>query len=120
MTDAEIERYRQRMVEVKRIPNSGDRNKAFIELEMEIGASGCGKDMPTGERDVQHIASIHQALQTASMVNMCSAATNGYKIATQASKNARIHFWVAAAIAFLSALAAAGSAAVAWIAVMRN
>ncbi len=57
------------------------------------------------------IRNIHQALQTASMVYMCKTATEGYEMATKVSRNACINFWIAAAIAVLSAVAA-------WVAVL--
>ena len=82
MTNKKIEEYRQRLVEIKKLPDSGDRNKAFIKLAADVGASGCPKDMPTtGERDAEHIRSIHQALQTATMIDMCKTASRNYKIA---------------------------------------
>jgi len=65
MTRKEIEKYRQRLAEIKTIAHSGDRSKAILELVRDTGASGCGRDMPsTGERDAINISSIHQALQT--------------------------------------------------------
>ena len=95
MTNQEIEKYRQRLVEIKKLSDSGKRNKAYIDLITIVGASGCGGDKPTAQRDAENIASIHQALQTATMVNMCKTAAKNYKIAI-----------TAAIIALLSALAA--------------
>ena len=92
------------------MPDSGERNKAYIELTAELGASGCGRDMSPGERDVEYVRGINHALQTASMIDMCRTATQGYEIATEASKravevsrSASKQFWIVAAIAFLSA-----------------
>ena len=95
MTNQEIEKYRQRLVEIKKLSDSGERNKAYIDLITIVGASGCGGDKPTAQRDAENIASIHQALKTATMVNMCKTAAKNYKIAITAS-----------IIALLSALAA--------------
>ena len=61
----------------------------------------------------QLVFNIHQAIQTASMVNMCETATEGYEMATKTSNKACINFWIAAGIAFLSAVAA-------WVAAFRN
>lgn len=97
MIHKEIEACRQRLIDIKKMPNSGERNKAYIELEAELGASGCGGDMPPGERDAEHVRSINQALQTATMVN---ASARNFRIAI-----------VAAIAAVLSALAA-------WVAVL--
>ena len=86
MTHKEIEIYRKRLIDVKKIEHSGARNKAFIELVKELGASGWAKDMESAEeRDVEYIRSIHQALQTATMVDMCKTASKNYMIALTAS-----------------------------------
>ncbi len=95
MAHKKIEADRQRLIDIKKMPNSGEKNKAYIELEAKLGASGCGRDIPPGERDAEHIRSINQALQTAVMVDMCKTASKNYKIAI-----------TAAIIALLSALAA--------------
>jgi hypothetical protein len=112
MAYKEIEGYNQRKIDIKNISDPGERNKAYIELESELGASGCGRDMPPGDRDAEHIRSINQAIQTRVMIDICKTATEGYEMATKANRNACINFWIAAAIAFLSALAA-------WIAAIR-
>ncbi len=99
MTQKEIEQARKRLVAIKKVADSGKRNKAFIVLAAEVGATGCPRDMPTiGERDAEHIRSIHQALQTAIMINMCKISSKNYKIA------------------IIAAIAAALSAFAAWFA----
>ena len=95
MTHEEMDKYWDELVAIRKMPNSGDRNKAFIELGTRIGASGCPKDMSVGERDAEHVKSIHQAIQTATMIDMCKTSAKNYKVAI-----------VAAIVAVLSALAA--------------
>jgi len=122
MTDEEIEVYRKRLNELT-AQCSDDKpeqkiSQALKELAREVGASTCVffvhpvSGSRTGVADTSElIRNIHQALQTASMVNMCKTATEGYEMATKVSRNACINFWIAAAIAFLSAVAA-------WVAVL--
>jgi len=125
MTDEEIEAYRQRLNELTAECSDEQPEPRISEelkkLAREVGAStyvfyvdttyGRGT---TGAADTSElIRNIHQALQTASMANMCRTATEGYEIATKASRNARIHFWIAAGIAFACAVAA-------WVAAIRN
>jgi hypothetical protein len=126
-TDKEIEAYRKRLNDLT-AKSSGKNPESHIKedlinLAQEVGASTVGST-----RDSQIItaytweliSNIHQALQTASMSNMCRSAREGYEIATAASKraldasrSASIQFWIAAAIAFLSAVAA-------WIAAFKS
>lgn len=125
MTDEEIEAYRQRLNELTaqcsdEKPEPGIQNE-LIKLARKIGASTyvlwihpTKSRVITSDADTSElIRNIHQALQTASMVNMCKTATEGYKMATEVSRNARIHFWIAAAIAFICAVAA-------WVAAIRT
>ncbi|MBW8015457.1 MAG: hypothetical protein FVQ82_04660 [Planctomycetes bacterium] len=109
----EIDGYRQRLIDIKKMSDAGERNKAYIDLEAELGASGCGKDMSVGERDAEHVRSINQALQTLTMIDMCKTAREGYDMATNISRKSSICFWLASAIALLSAVAA-------WVAALRN
>lgn len=118
MTHREIAECRQRLIDIKGMSDSGERNKAYIELAAELGASGCGRDMPPGERDVEHIRGINRALQTASIIDMCRTATQGYEMATEASKSASKQFRMTAGVTIASAVAASLSAAAAWVAVM--
>jgi hypothetical protein len=85
MTHEKIEQCRRKLVEVIKLPDSGERNKAFIELRKEVGASGCRGDMPTAAMDAENIESIHYALQTASMIDMCKTSNKNYKIAIAAA-----------------------------------
>ena len=106
MTHNEIEVYRQKLIEIRKIDDSGERNKAYIGLAAELGASGCGGDRPPGERDAEHIRSINQALQTATMIDLSKTAAQGYDMAINASRSASKQFCIAATIALLSAVAA--------------
>jgi hypothetical protein len=80
MTHKDIKQARKRLIEIKDIKDSGERNIAFIELGKELGAVGCPKDMSVGERDAEHVRSIHQALQTATMIDMCKIANRNFII----------------------------------------
>ena len=132
MTDIEIEAYRQRLNDLTSQLKEEKKDERtiypqLIELAREVGASTrvFFVHPVSGQRTIEAdtselIRNIHQALQTASMANMCSAATKGYEIATNASnmatkaiRSASIQFWVATGIAFISALAA-------WIAALRS
>jgi len=94
-------------------------------LARKVGASTCthytaNDRHMTGDADTSEIIrNIHQALQTASMANMCRTATQGYEIATKASNSASRQFRIIAIIAFFSAVAACVSAVAAWVAAMR-
>jgi hypothetical protein len=116
VTDEKIEKYRKNLNELTaKCSDSNPENKIVEDLKKlarEVGASTCvlyvsdGRHV-TGDADTSEIIrNIHQALQTASMANMCRTAAQGYETATNTSKSARIHFYIAASIAFLSAVAA--------------
>ena len=131
MTDVEIEEYRKQLNELTKQCSDKEMERKIRsplrELARKVGASIMGvyltgssgstvRDADTSEL----IRNIHQALQTASMVNMCRTATQGYEIATEASnravkvsKSALKQSWIIAGIAFLSAVAA-------WVAAMRT
>ena len=133
MTDTEIEAYRQRLNDLTLQLRDGKKDEntirpQLIELAREVGASTkvlyvrfINSSTTSGEADTSElIKNIHQALQTATMVNMCKAATNGYEIATnasnmatKASKTASIQFWIATAINVIIAATAVISAIVA-------
>jgi hypothetical protein len=134
MTDTEIETHRKNLnnLTAKCTKEHPEENiyAEFFKLAKEVGASTrvFFVHPVAGHRTVEAdtselIRNIHQALQTASMANMCSAATKGYEIATNASnmavkaiKSASIQFWIATGIAVISAIAAVISAMAAWVA----
>lgn len=95
MTGKEIEKYRKELVKITATEDSGQRDKAFAELRNKVGAAA-------GESDGDNIDKIHQALQTASMIEICRTAARNY--------------W----IAFAVSLVALASAVAAWAAVYVN
>jgi hypothetical protein len=105
--------HTRQLIDIGKLPTSGERNKAYIELATELGASGLGRDMQPGEKEAAYKAGINQALQTLAMIDMCETAARGYEMATKASKSASKQFRIMAAIAFLSMLAA-------WLAAFYN
>lgn len=119
MTDAEIETFRKRLNKLTtQLSVEEQEEKIRPELKKlarEVGASTWvlyvsneGRHM-TGEADTSTlIHNIHQALQTASIANMC-------RTATEASKSASKRFWIFAAIALASAVAACISAVAACV-----
>lgn len=119
MTDGEIEEYRRELNELTAecsdsSPESRIREK-LKKLAWRVGASTCVlyPDHTTGDADTSEITrNIHQALQTASMANMCGKAA-------KAMKSAPRQFWIMAIIAFFSTVAACVSAVAAWVAAMR-
>ena len=127
MAHEEIEQYRQRLIAIRKMPTSGERNRAYIDLAAELGASGPGRDMPPGEKEAAYIASINQALQTLTMIDMCKTAAQGYEMATKASEDASLaskiafrQFRKTAWIGAITALAACLSAGAALFAVFSN
>ena len=86
MAHKEIEGQNQRLIDIKNMSNPREKDKAYIELEAELGASGCGGgNILPKEREAEHIRSINQALQTAAMIDMCKTAARNYKIALTAT-----------------------------------
>lgn len=95
MAHKEIEGHKQRLVDIKNMSHVGERNEAYIELGAKLGASGCGSNLLPAEREVEHIRGINQALQTATMIDMCAIAARNFWVAI-----------IATIIALISALAA--------------
>jgi len=61
LTSEEVE---QKIKEINKIANHGERNKAFIDLCHNVGASPCPKDMGNVHvRDAEHIRSIREILK---------------------------------------------------------
>ncbi len=106
MTHREFEKYRQRHVEIQKIEEQKERFKALQDLAKEVGASTQGLSMfgdsdREGVSEGNLVANIHNALQTATMVDVCKTASRNFFIAL-----------IAAGAALFSALAA-------WIAVYK-
>lgn len=113
MTDEEIEEHRRRLNELTANCSDVNPESRIVEelkkLAREVGASTrvLYPDHTTGDAESSEIIrNIHQALQTASMANMCGKAAQSYEIATKVIENASQQFWIMAIIAFLSAVAA--------------
>jgi len=102
MNHKQIEECQQKVVAIKKLSDSGDRNKALMELSGDVGASGCGRDMPPEEKDAINIAGIHHALQTATMIEMCKTANRNFTVTI-----------IAVIIALLSTIAT-------WIAILKK
>jgi len=120
MTDTEIEGYRKQLNELTNQCSNKKRESQLQpqlqELASKVGASRLsvcvfseGAQIKDADTSIL-IHNIHEALQTASMVNMC-------RTATEASKSASKQFRIFAVIAVTSAVAALISAAAAWAAV---
>jgi hypothetical protein len=126
MTDEQIENYRKTLSELTAKCSDSNPESRIREdlkkLACQVGASTCvlyvanGHHM-TGDADTSEIIrNIHQALQTASMVNMCQRATQSCEIATKTTKHARrqsgiallttVAAWVAAIAAVVAAMKA--------------
>ena len=91
MTDTEIETYRQELNTLTNQCSNEDQEKEIRsqlqDLARKVGASRLsvcvfseGAQIKSADTSIL-IHNIHQALQTATMVNMCRTATRGYKIA---------------------------------------
>lgn len=96
MTHKQIEKYRKQLVEILKGP---DKTARLEELAHEVGASTCPRQTGGISKEAELAESIHFALQTASMIDMCNTASRNY--------------W----IAFVAALVAMASAIAAWTAV---
>lgn len=106
MTDQEIEECRQRLVGIQ-VKSGNGQFKDLQKLAKELGASTIDRYKGYGDAGQAELTeNIHQALQTASMINMSKTAAKNYEIAVTATKAAVKNYWIAAAIAFLSMLAA--------------
>lgn len=113
MTHKEIE---QRLVEIVNMPNSGqiitkqgggkidsgqrERYKELRHLALEVGASHISTAPQKTANEGELVYAIHQALQTATMIDACKTAARNYKIA------------------LIATVIALGSALAAWIAVL--
>jgi len=123
MTHEEIETYRQELRgilekhEAKTL-NDADTMKALRELAKKVGASTqrvffnntvSGTKPVCNDAAIPELAyNIHQALQTASMINACQTAAKNHEIAVKAQKGARF----SQGIAVGAMLAAWGAVAV--------
>jgi len=124
MPHEENEVYRRRLIEAVRIERPGERSEALREIREAVGGSFCGKEVSSRkERDSETIAAIHQALQTASMIDACRTAADNAKLtreALQETRRAQRTNKMLVGLTTITALAAAASAGAAWYAVFRT
>ena len=90
MTRKEIEEYRQRLVEIQKGEEQSKRFEALQALAGEVGASTQGLSMwgdsdRAGVSEGNLVANIHNALQTATMIDMCKTASRNFIIALVAT-----------------------------------
>ena len=93
-----MKKYRKQLAEILESENAQkDKSKEIClkELAEKIGASTVAKAGAFNPGEAELVDNIHQALQTATMINMCQTASKNYWIA-----------FVAALVALASAIAA--------------
>jgi hypothetical protein len=103
MTDKEIENKRNELIQIVKMSSgtNNERLKKLRELASEVGASHKSIESQKTANEGELVVGIHTALQTASMLNTCKAATKA---------------WI---IALISAFASVLSAGAAWMAVIQ-
>jgi len=113
MTLNEIERYRERLVELtKKLPEKLEDplpeglKPNLLDIAREIGA--CTRSVHIKDRDVYNasiedlISNIHQALNTATMIEMCRISARNFWVAVIASIIAFISVFIGSTISLLS------------------
>ena len=96
MTDQEIEKYRQRLVDINKMKDFQERKRQLKELAREVGAGQARYFVKGNEDTLSELTdNINDALRTEAMIAACKTSAKNYKIAI-----------VAAIVAFLSMLAA--------------
>jgi len=119
MAHNEIERYRERLVELtKKLPEKVEDplpeglKPNLLDIAREIGA--CTRSVhikDNGERDVYNastedlISNIHQALNTATTIEMCRISARNFWVAVIASIIAFISVFIGSTISLLSMVA---------------
>ena len=102
MVRNEIEKYRQRLVEIQKVEEQTKRFEALQGLAKEVGASTQGLSMwgdsdRAGVSEGNLVTNIHNALQTATMIDMCKTASRNYfiaLIATIIALGSAIALWI--------------------------
>jgi hypothetical protein len=143
MTHEEIEKKRRELQDIleehanklkeheNKAVNDDETRNRLRDLAKQVGASTqavflnvtYGGSRKVDEAEICELAyNIHHALQTASMIDACRTAAKNHEIAmkaheiaAQAQESARHSRWISVAVM----LAAAASAAAAWVAAMR-
>jgi dTDP-glucose pyrophosphorylase len=121
MTHDEIETYRERLAEIIREIDKSKANDATLnklrQLALDVGASVVEFVMTSsGPQWHQATASelvhnVHEALQTASMIDACRTAAKDHEVAVKAQESARLSQWVSIG----AMLAAVAGAIAVWI-----
>ncbi len=121
MTHDEIEKNRKRLADiVAKIENAEGNNPSVKELRQlakDVGACVVESDMISGcsqwrEATVSELVSnIHEALQTASMIDACRTAAENHEVALGAQESARC----SQRVSVVAMLAAVASAVAVWI-----
>ena len=119
MMPHEIEDYRKQLAKILTKKGHGDcmstnGKEELLDLAEKVGASTHtvyidvhGQKRVIAGVEISELAyNIHQALQTASMANMCETASRGYDIAVSATTNAKWTAVVAGIVSCLSMVAA--------------
>lgn len=103
MTYEEIQQKKQRLIDIQKMSdsNQGKRYRALRDLAIEVGASTISTYHQKPANEGELADNIHQALQTATMIDMCKTASRNY------------------VIALIATIIALGSAVALWIAVCK-
>lgn len=124
MTHEEIETHRRQLQDILAKGGSSNSNESAVrqelrDLAIKVGASTAY--FYVGEKNHAKVEiapspvvaqNIHQALQTASMIDACRTAARNHEIASKAQKSAGLSQWIALG----AMLAAVASAVAAWFA----
>ena len=116
MTNEEIKEYEAQLRELTKPANPS--HIEIIALGRKVGAATLRMGSSGSASPSEIICNIHQALQTASAMNMCESAAKGYKIAEDATKAAVKSGKTTATVAVISLIIAGVSALAAWAAVI--
>ncbi len=102
MTPKEIRGYEETLAKILKEPDANERLNNLTELAKEVGASTQGLSMwddpdRAGVSEGNLVANIHNALQTATMIDMCKTASRNYfiaLIATIIALGSAIALWI--------------------------
>jgi predicted GTPase len=124
MTREEIDTHERRLRELLRLRQGDTGYQDHVERELrelasDVGASMTvrlraqgGQDINSTQATISELAShIHQALQTASMIDACQTAAKNHEIALKAQESARVSQLISVAAMF----AAVVTAIAAWV-----
>lgn len=99
MASKEIKEKKERLVKIQRDDYQGDQMDDLRKLALEVGASRYKMyHLSGGAGQAELVDHIHQALQTASMIEMCKTASRNFiiaLIATIIALGSAVALWVA-------------------------